>query len=227
MAHPYLMDRHIYYNFYYIAPQKSLNLKQEEEELNQWLFNLKGENREQEILSYLASFVQQSGQPFLSVYPNGDLILSNQAFLDLTGYREEDLYAMEVDRELTPPLYRELDQERRIILNNHHQPQCYAKEYLHKEGYKIPVEILIHRSFYKGQEYYYAFITDITQRMKISESIGLLAHAVDQSPNAISIMHIEGKIIYVISHYTKISGYTKKEVIGERSPFMENTYSFI
>lgn len=221
MTHPYVITDAVYYNLYYTPDYDALSSSREEKELDHWLLNIKKEQQNRESLAFLANFLKHSAQPFLAFYPDGELITCNQAFLDLTGYGEKDLKRLKMDEELTPPPYRELDKKKRGDLLKLGQPQRYNKEYQNQKGERIPVEILLHSFDEESSEmYYYAFITNITERLKIEEMMGLLSHAVEQSPSAISIIDDEGRIIYVNQHYTKMTGYSQEEVKGERAFFL-------
>jgi PAS domain S-box-containing protein len=53
------------------------------------------------------------------------------------------------------------------------KPVRYEKEYLRKDGRRVPVELLVHavRDESGKVEYYYSFLTDITERRRIDEAL--------------------------------------------------------
>lgn len=226
MTHPYIITDNVYYNFYYIPPQEFLSNRREEKEVNQWLFNLKKEQSDRKRLVFLAHVLENTSQPFLAFYPNGEIITCNEAFIDLLGYREEDLRELTINDFMTTLDFKKMEQMEREELLATHEPQMYNTEYRHKDNRVIPVEILIHRSQPDNNgEHYYAFVTDITDRLKLEEMMGLLSHAVEQSPSAISIMDEEGRIIYVNHYYTKITGYSRRDITGEMADFLEESFT--
>lgn len=188
------------------------------------LYGREREKSNRERLSFLANSIKNTTLPFLAFYPHGEIITCNQAFLDLLGYEEEELKAMKIDEAITTHEFREIDLKKREEIKKICQPERYNKEYYHKDGRIIPVEILLHRAHLDDdREYYYSFVTDITDRLKLEEMMGLLSHAVEQSPSAISIMDEEGRIIYVNHDYMNITGYSRKDITGEKAPFLNES----
>ena len=115
---------------------------------------------------YLADLLEHSDQPFVIEYPDGRLGLVNRAFEDLTGYTREELQKADWTETLIPEEYRGMEQERLKEIRCTDTPVRYEMEYLRKDGTKVPVELLAHHMKNDdGQiNYYYAFITDISER---------------------------------------------------------------
>jgi len=122
---------------------------------------------------FLAGILEHSSQPFAVGYPDGSLGLSNKAFQKLTGYTGDELKSLDWDTALTPPDWREIEQAKLEELNRTGQPVSYEKEYLKKDGSRVSVELLVHFVVdTKGNpEYYYAFVTDISEHKEIEESL--------------------------------------------------------
>ena len=92
----------------------------------------------------LASIIERSSQPFGIGYPDGRLGLINRAFEQLTGYSAEELRAMDWAKALTPPEWREMERQKLEELARTGQPVRYEKEYLRKDGTRVPIELLVH-----------------------------------------------------------------------------------
>ncbi len=120
---------------------------------------------------FLASVVENASQPFAVGYPDGRLGLANRAFEQLTGYTAEELCATNWAEVLTPPEWRAAEQEKLAELDRTGQPVRYEKEYLRKDGTRVPIELLVHlvRNAEGNPEYYYSFVTDITERERAEE----------------------------------------------------------
>jgi PAS domain S-box-containing protein len=116
----------------------------------------------------LADILERSSQPFGIGYPDGRLGIVNQAFCDLTGYSEEELLSMDWSSELTPPEW--LDHESAMLarLAESEGPVRYEKEYIRKNGTRVPIELLVHRIAGENgaSDAYYAFVTDTTARKR-------------------------------------------------------------
>ena len=121
----------------------------------------------------LADLMESSSQPFGTGFPDGRMGMYNTAFPRLLGYSKEEFFALNWGKDLTPPEW--LEKEAAILEELHRtgQPVRYEKEYRRKDGTRVPVELLVHlRRDEQGEPaYYYAFITDITERKRAEEAL--------------------------------------------------------
>jgi len=120
----------------------------------------------------LASLLENSSQPFGVGYPDGHLGIVNKAFEELTGYSREELKSTDWSEVLTPHKFRDMENEKLDELQRTGQPVKYEKEYMRKDGTRVPIELLVHieKNEDDTPKYYYSFITDISER-KISEKL--------------------------------------------------------
>ncbi|WP_446810497.1 response regulator [Methylomonas sp. 2BW1-5-20] len=63
---------------------------------------------------------------------------------------------------------------------------------------------------------------DITQRKQAEQELRKLAQAVEQSPTSIIITDLKGDIEYVNEAFTRISGYSREEVIGKNPRLLKS-----
>jgi PAS domain S-box-containing protein len=138
-----------------VKDDTSIKIKQELEE-----------SRKSEAL--LASLLENSSQPFGVGYPDGHLGLVNKAFEKLTGYSREELKDTDWSKILTPNKFRDMENEKLKVLQSTGKPVRYEKEYIRKDGTIIPIELLVHiiKNEDGSPEYYYSFITDISERKR-------------------------------------------------------------
>ena len=122
--------------------------------------------------SLFAKLLEHSSQPFGVGYPDGRLGLVNKAFEELTGYSREELKNTDWSEILTPREFQNMEKEKLEELQRTGQPVRYEKEYIRKDGTRVPIELLVHivKNEDGSPEYYYSFITDITES-KISEKL--------------------------------------------------------
>jgi PAS domain S-box-containing protein len=118
---------------------------------------------------FLASVIELSSQPFAVGNVDGSFAMVNKAYCDLLGYTEEEMRHIDWAIGLTPPEYRELQSSKLLDLIATGKPVRYEKEYIRKDGTRVPVELLVHRSTDRtGVPFYYSFITDLTERKRAS-----------------------------------------------------------
>jgi PAS domain S-box-containing protein len=121
---------------------------------------------------FLAKAIDDASQPFGVGAPDGRLVLFNRAFVELTGYTEEELKSESWSNDLTPPEWREHEAEVLAELHRTGAPLLYEKEYLRKDGTRVPIEIKVHLTAGEdGGPLYYAFVTDLTERKRAEAAL--------------------------------------------------------
>ena len=138
--------------------------KHAEEELNK-------KTKEAQLLSIM---LDNSSQPFAIGTPDGKLTRINSAFCKLTGYTEEELLNdISWNETLTPQKWREYERKflQKVITKG--KPQFFEKEYIRKDGKRISVELLMHRTLDAQNtiQNVYGFINDITKRKQVEEAL--------------------------------------------------------
>ncbi|HTG62908.1 MAG TPA: PAS domain S-box protein, partial [Terriglobia bacterium] len=101
----------------------------------------------------------------------GRILEANDAFLRLVGYDREDLVSGHVRwTELSPPEWRERDMLTLAELNSTGIAQPFEKEYVRKDGSRVPV--LIGAALFKeGGDKGLAFVLDLTERKRVEEAL--------------------------------------------------------
>jgi PAS domain S-box-containing protein len=122
---------------------------------------------------FLANIVEASSQAFGVGYPDGLLGLTNKAFEQLTGYSSEELRTVDWAKTLTSPEWLEIEQQKLDELHHTGLPVRYEKEYIRKDGTRVPIELLVHLvSDAEGKPlYYYSFMTDISERKRAEDEL--------------------------------------------------------
>ena len=171
--------------------------------------------------AFLADLIEQSSQALGVGYPDGRLGTVNEAFCRLTGYSKSELATMDWAKVLTPPEWREIEFSKLEELHRTNQPVRYEKEYVRRDGTRVPIELLVHlvRNESGTPQYYYAFINDITGRKRsegaLRASEERFSKAFQNSPDAITITRLtDGKLIDVNERFIQLSGYSREEVLG-------------
>ncbi|MBM4053151.1 MAG: PAS domain-containing sensor histidine kinase [Planctomycetes bacterium] len=86
----------------------------------------------------------------------------------------------------------------------------------HKDGHTIPVEVSINSVEYDNNSCIQGIFRDISERLKIQERFRILSLGAEQSHNLVLITNKDGFIEYANPSIEKITGYSQKEVIGQK-----------
>lgn len=171
--------------------------------------------------AFLSGLLERSGQPFGAGTPDGRLDRVNSAFATLLGYCAEELNGMNWFSGLTPPEW--ISRERAALEELHRtgRPVRYEKEYLHKDGSRVQVELLTDeiRDDQGNPVYYYAFITDISLRLRMEQALRdseeLFRTLCDAAPIGICREDRSGHNIYSNPRWEEISGLSAEESLDE------------
>lgn len=118
------------------------------------------------FIEFLLNIVEGSSQPFVIADSIGLIKGCNTAYCRLTGYTREELLSKKCGEDLTPPEWRKNESEVIAAQILTKMPAIYKKEYVKKDGSRVPVELYDHIIFDTkgGPLYFYAFVSDISSR---------------------------------------------------------------
>ena len=163
---------------------------------------------------FLGGLVQASSQPIVVGFWDGSLGLCNNAFEELTGYSAEELRNVTWDKTLTPPEWREMERAKLREQLITRQPIRYEKEYIRKDGTRVPIELLVHLvpDSDGNPKFYYTFLTDITERKQAQESLrrsdARWNTAIDNLREGVVIGTNTGSVIYWNPSARAMHGYS-------------------
>lgn len=149
---------------------------------------------------------------------DGRLVDVNPAFASIIGYSVNETKHLTY-WDITPEEYGDKEQEVLRSLQQTGKYGPYEKEYIHKEGHRVPVQLsgnLIERN---GVQYIWSSVEDITERIKtegqLKESESRFSQVM-QSVNLVSIiLEPDATLSFCNNYFLKISGYKKEEIIGK------------
>ncbi len=141
-------------------------------------------------------------------YPDGRLGMVNQAAEELTGYSQEELAAIDWNLVLTPPEWRDHETAKLAELHRTRRAVRYEKEYVRKDGSRVPIELVVHPHFDEDGEIecYVAFLTDTSGRKQAEEVLQKRTHDLGKR---VKELHC----LYEISRLVEASGATLEEIL--------------
>jgi PAS domain S-box-containing protein len=143
----------------------------------------------------------------------GRVFEANDAFLRMLGYDREDLAWGRVRwSDLSPPEWRERDQLTRALLDSTGIVPPFEKEYLRKDGSRVPV--LVGATLFKqGGDEGVAFVLDLTERKRAEQAVQLRT-TLDSIPAMAWRSSADGSTEYINKRWLDYTGLSLDETLG-------------
>jgi diguanylate cyclase (GGDEF)-like protein/PAS domain S-box-containing protein len=151
--------------------------------------------------------------------PSAGWIDVNATLCEMLGYTRAELLQM-TWMELTHPddLAADAAQFQRVMAG---EIEGYAleKRFIHRDGHSVYAHIAVHclRHPDRSVNYFVVQILDITERKQAEEKLQLAASVFSYAREGILITAADGTIVDVNDTFTRITGYSRDEVLG-RNP---------
>ncbi|MBI4809607.1 MAG: PAS domain S-box protein [Nitrosomonadales bacterium] len=149
----------------------------------------------------------------------GHYVEFNEAFRQICGYSGEELKQLD-SRELTPDEYAEQEAHQLDCLEQTGRYGPYEKEYLRKDGSRVPLELngmLITGT--DGQRYIWSIVEDISERkraeQRMQEDQARLSGLVESAMDAIVSTDENQNIILFSQGAEHLFGYRAADIIGQ------------
>ncbi|MEH2044445.1 PAS domain S-box protein [Nostoc sp.] len=167
----------------------------------------------------LGSFVDANviGILFGDVY--GGIQQANDEFLRMIGYTQEDLSVGKLSwSNITPPEYLYLDERGVAEAQGNTNAACtpYEKEYIRKDGSRIPV-LIGYVLLGENREESVAFILDLSERKQAEAEQQKLVSVVENSSDFIGIATLEGQLLYINDAGQKLVGLANLDEVRQKA----------
>ncbi len=156
---------------------------------------------------------------------DGIIQLLNPAAERLFGYKREELIGENVNR-LMPSPYRE---EHDGYLASYRKSGIrkiigIGREVAgqRKDGSTFPMYLSVGELKQGDRRLFVGITHDLTRRKQNEEYLSILSGAVEQSPNAIMIADLDGRITFVNRAFCRLTGYEVDEVIGRNPRLLQS-----
>ena len=141
---------------------------------------------------------------------HGNIFEANEATARLTGYSKEDFRQGGIKwTDFSVPEYRDRDETAIVQLRNHGRSSFFQKEYIRKDGTRVPVLVHVTAIDDSGEQAI-ALVIDLSERKKTEEELKaseaqfkLLAEAV---PQIVWILNANGRASYANQRFYDFSG---------------------
>jgi diguanylate cyclase (GGDEF)-like protein/PAS domain S-box-containing protein len=156
----------------------------------------------------------------------GKVVSWNDGALKIYGYHEAEIVGQPLSR-LIPERYHAVNAAwvKRLAhdKDRHNFTGKPIEAFgLRKSGREFPVEFSVGRWRQEGRNFFSVTARDITKRRQSEEKLRHLSQAVEQSPADVVITDAQGVIQYVNPRFCHISGYSAKEVIGQKPSILKS-----
>ena len=168
-----------------------------------------------------ADMVRKAPLPMAFGYPDGRLANCNSAFSVLTGYTITELQSINWNEVLTPSKWNTIEEEQLSKLSPLHKSVKYEKEYIHKDGHPVPIELTVSAKFNSAGNllHYIGFAIDITDRIlaekELKESEARFKSLIQQSPFVIELYDLNGLQISVNKAYEELWDFPAETTVNK------------
>ena len=172
----------------------------------------------------------QEPEALVHCRPNSDndenISYWNEAAERIFGYLKEEIEGKNIQKLIIPERYRKKHLKGFERFKATGVGKLIGKTLevagIRKGGTEIPIELSLSSVKIKDNWNAIGMVRDITERKKAEEQLRKLSQAVEQSPATVIITDADGKIEYVNSKFTQLTGYTFEEAVGETSRILKS-----
>jgi len=181
-----------------------------------------------DIEAKLSAILDTISDGIIIMDESGGIQLFTSGAERLFGYRHEEVLGQNV-KMLMPSPYREAH-------------DGYLADYLRtgikkiigvgrevsgqrKNGTVFPMYLSIGEMHLDGRHLFVGIIHDLTRRKRAEEQLVTLSAAVDQSPAAVLIAALDGKIEYVNLGFTRLTGYGADDLLGQNPRLLQSGHT--
>lgn len=175
-------------------------------------------NSEQRFRALVESFPDP-----IVLYINGIIIFINDSGLNFLRATSPDQVLGRSVLDFVHPDYHELSKERiRMTSEERKLAPLVETKFVRLDGNIADVEIVTIPIIYDGKPALATIAHDVTDHKQDQEQIIKLTKGIERSPVSVVITDLNGIIEYVNPHFSKVTGYTATEAIGQKTSILKS-----
>ncbi|KWT90171.1 response regulator [Candidatus Magnetominusculus xianensis] len=164
---------------------------------------------------------------FYRFTPDGKFLSVNPAFNNMLGYSSKE-ELLSFCGELHCLYFRRKEYERFMVaLKTNQSIKDLVSHLRKKDGSELIIEqnIRVVKNELGQPLYYEGFINDVTECKNAEAQLIKLSSAIIQSPVAVTITDLDGRIEFINPKFVEVTGYTRDEALGRTSSFLRSGHT--
>ncbi len=154
--------------------------------------------------------------------PDGRFLDVNVGAEKMYGYSREYLIGktpVDVSAPGKNDMNKVLEQFKKALQGEPQQFEFWGRR---ANGEIFPKNVRLYKGKYFGKDVVIALAEDISEKIKVQEKLLQLTNAIEQSPISVIITDKNGNIEYVNPTFTRVSGYSAREVLGQNPRILKS-----
>ncbi len=153
---------------------------------------------------------------------DGSLVDANPAYEKIVGRDIDEIKTLSY-WDITPGKYADDEAEQLKQLEQSGEYGPYEKEYIHKEGYLVPVRLSGKLLYQHGEKYIWSSVEDISDKVCAENRLRQAAAIFESTDEGIVITDANNRITMVNTAFSEITGYSEEEALGQNPRLLRSS----